>query len=334
MRDEFQKDPKDSRNVKYSASSKSTAGTQCLESTTNTSKILPYLKLWQEVKAICEENHPSTDPCFSMADFDINFMFQSANFMKIDCPAVEYYNKVFGRLNIAEYLVSVDKKEPNAPIEAKETSSKLEKLVAKVVDREFVAMSTQHISTARMSTLDHPARQLSQTNPHHVKFAREVTYFMNLVKMVFYRLPTQLEMMECKIGNLRKPPKTKDHDDQSRIDYLHALVWESLDLAEELTATSDMVVEIFDFENRMRALQLTSHKDKKLLEGLGQFSAQYINIKAMYPFCDYNRVIEGVSRLLENVSLALDEIDRGGDIQMSDSDVTGDLENSELELIT
>lgn len=71
--------------------------------------------LWNMCRGICDIDHPSLLPCFSIADFESGLTFRTQNFIHKHCRALQTYNFLFGSVSPDELMCELRSQGPRAP---------------------------------------------------------------------------------------------------------------------------------------------------------------------------------------------------------------------------
>lgn len=58
------------------------------------------LFLWHKVTALCKSHHPESVPCVTLSDFVTDFPYPGRTSVNMTCPALEFYNDIFGKQDL------------------------------------------------------------------------------------------------------------------------------------------------------------------------------------------------------------------------------------------
>lgn len=290
------------------------------------------LDLWSKVTNICRERHPNTDPCFSIADFDIKFNFPAGSFLNPNCPAIKYYNKIFGRLNLAQVVTKAD-----------QLTTRQYWIVKKGKRSEIIRDSRWNGDLVYANHLEQSMRSISifcEIDPAvnystskekklDKQFRAALEEYDKLIQGISSSFPRIFgQMIDC-YSRILDICSRMYRSDLPRVELLKQAGLEATELIKTFEAKIELIDEVCHFDERLKTVLQRGDTNCTLIECYSEFVARQPLIIGLSPFCDVSYYREISERFKGKITEMAEEEERDGDISISEGDLT---ENSLVKL--
>jgi len=281
-------------------------------------------QLLKVITEVCGAHHPNTEPCFTIADFDFDLMFQRQNFLKPECPALKLYNSVFGGLYLGQHLLLKEKRQ--AEREELNGESLLEVWKASYpsqtrIDKSYIEICAKNLLHLKRNGFIHPLLCFKLNLEKHLNFACGVLQSLQYLKDICNFLPGLLARILVSLNDLEEGYKRTYFSNSARVNQLHLSYREAINEAESLARMNDIMAEFLSTTSRLQRILWMGGTDATLITAYNDFQTQQNELCKITPFCDYKYVVETLKTLLETITEVLNEAQRGGDIQISEDDL-------------
>lgn len=268
--------------------------------------------LWHKVTAICRAHHPHTVPCVTLSDFVTDFPYPPQTFVDLACPALEYYNEIFGKQDFGVV------ESPSASPEGKDVDVRSIMLKPPKLPGENsggrldldLFMSNMFISLCASSIGDFLLKEFPQekdmfdvTKARHRECLDAINVYNKKAVSHCLEFPNSLQLLQSNIVLLTEIDDDEDTSDRRK------KINEILAVSKKILRLHLNVMEGLEFGLIIRnTLNRWKETDPTLKKPADAFEWKYKQFCNIYPFTIISELADFHDMLLNGLSEALDNI--------------------------
>lgn len=244
------------------------------------------LRFWLKSSEICQETHPESLPCLTVADFDSFITYQTQSFITQDCPALEYYNEVIGNCDFTR-LLQEDREANTAsslPSASKSTSEHVKEF--KGLPDSFGHEVSEAIASFLEIEFPDPALLLNTNLSKHKECYFATESWTHRLDCECIRFPRVSSTTQESIGAMREIDSIELHKlDSSERKRLATKLNTVITHLEQFLDLRDAILRVSaDGLTILRALELWSTNDESLKGILFQIKGRHETFLGRFPF--------------------------------------------------
>lgn len=146
--------------------------------------------------------------------------------------------------------------------------------------------------------------------------------YLKSVDFIYGLLPTKLlDLITC-VSEYWGATDRKFPLIEVKLRILGIFVEEALGIAEDIAKINDKIATVLGFAPELQNVLNQPTTDPEIARIVAEVADNHQNMLLQLPFCDHDSVMETLQTFVDEIAIAIGEIARGGDIQMSDDDYT------------